>query len=134
MSSNPQAYLNTFFEFESSIILKIIFGLHCKVWLASCVYAFTSQNVQTKYMNKIVFQVVFPTGTSVRILLYDYGLWIINLEVYPTVLDVFRTSGLFGFLDGNIANDLRREDGTIDNIGVFSYYGNHPDAFSMSWQ
>ena len=88
-----------------------------------------------KYIvNKIVFQVVFPTGTSAKILLYNYRLWFINLEVYPTVLDVSRTSGLCGFLDGIITNDLRREDRTTDDIGAFSYYGNHPDAFSLSWQ
>ena len=69
-----------------------------------------------------------------KILLYYYGLWFINLEIYPTVLDVSRTSGLCGFLDGNKANDLTREDGTIDNIGAFSYYSNHPDEFSKSWQ
>nr|XP_022287219.1 von Willebrand factor D and EGF domain-containing protein-like [Crassostrea virginica] len=80
------------------------------------------------------YTVVFPTGTSAKILLYNYVLWFINLEVYPTVLDVSRTSGLCGFLDGIITNDLKREDGTFDDIGAFSYYGNHPDAFSLSWQ
>ena len=83
-------------------------------------------------MIKIVLQILFPTGTSVKILLYNYGIWVINLEVYPTVLDVSRPTGLCGFLDGNITNDLRREDGTFDDIGAFS--SNHPDAFSLSWQ
>nr|XP_022317659.1 von Willebrand factor D and EGF domain-containing protein-like [Crassostrea virginica] len=78
------------------------------------------------------YTILFPTGTSVKILLYNYGIWVINLEVYPTVLDVSRTTGLCGFLDGNITNDLRREDGTFDDIGAFS--SNHPDAFSLSWQ
>ena len=86
-------------------------------------------------MIKIALQILFPTGTSVKILLYNYGIWVINLEVYPTVLDVSRTTGLCGFLDGNITNDLRREDGTFDDIGAFSYsIGSHPDAFSLSWQ
>ena len=86
-------------------------------------------------MNKIVFQVIFPTGTSAKILLYNSGIqpMFINLEVYPTVLDFKKTSGLCGFLDGIITNDLRREDGTIDDIGAFSYFS-HPDAFSLSWQ
>nr|XP_022339990.1 von Willebrand factor D and EGF domain-containing protein-like isoform X1 [Crassostrea virginica]XP_022339999.1 von Willebrand factor D and EGF domain-containing protein-like isoform X1 [Crassostrea virginica] len=81
------------------------------------------------------YKIFFPTGTSARVSLYNFGSYFfyINLEVYPTVADVSRTSGLCGFLDDDHTNDLRHRDGTQDNVASFSYY-NPPDAFSLSWQ
>lgn len=45
-----------------------------------------------------VYKIIFPTGTCVKVFLYNYGSsnWYINLEVYPTVSDVGRTSELCG--------------------------------------
>ena len=59
----------------------------------------------------------------------DYGFWFINVEVYPTVADVSRTSGLCGFLDNDETNDFRRRDGFLESIS-----SNYPDNFSLSWQ
>ena len=83
----------------------------------------------------VILQIIFPTGTSARFSLYNFGSYFfyINLEVYPTVADVSRTSGLCGFLDDDHTNDLRHRDGTYDNVASFSYF-NPPDAFSLSWQ
>lgn len=82
-----------------------------------------------------LLQIIFPTGTYVKVSIYNYGSssWYINLEAYPTVVDVGKTSGLCGVLDDDMTNDLRRRDGTQDNINSFSYY-NPPDDFSRSWQ
>lgn len=80
-------------------------------------------------------QIIFPTGTFVKVFLYNYGSssWVINVEVYPTISDVGRTSGLCGVLDSDRTDDLRRRDGTQDNI--YSYnFTNHPDDFSLAWQ
>lgn len=91
--------------------------------------------VTTRQFLHIFFQIIFPTGTSVKVSIYNYesSSWYINLEVYPTVADVNRTSGLCGVLDDDDTNDLRRRDGTQDNIKSYSNY-NPPDVFSLSWQ
>jgi hypothetical protein len=60
-------------------------------------------------------------------MLYNYGPWYINIEVYPTVADVERTSGLCGYLDGDTTNDFRLLDGSTSN-------SNPPDDFSLSWK
>ncbi|XP_078340873.1 von Willebrand factor D and EGF domain-containing protein-like [Crassostrea virginica] len=82
-----------------------------------------------------IYKIIFPTGTSVKASLYNYGsqFFYINLEVYPTVADVSRTSGLCGFLDDDKTNDLRHRDGTQDSVYSFHYH-NPPDGFSLSWQ
>lgn len=82
------------------------------------------------------FQIIFPTGTFVTIDLfgYDWGsFWRSSVNVYPSVTDVSRTSGLCGFMDSNRTNDLRRRNGTEDDIDLYNYT-NHPDNFSLSWQ
>ena len=73
-------------------------------------------------INNHLFQVIFPTGTFVKIMLHNYGLWFINLEVYPTVADVSSTSGLCGFLDNDKTNDLRLRNGSQESI-----HSNPPD-------
>nr|XP_022293342.1 von Willebrand factor D and EGF domain-containing protein-like [Crassostrea virginica] len=82
-----------------------------------------------------VYKVYFPTGTFVKIFLYNYASqsFYINLEVYPTVADVSRTDGLCGVVDGDKTNDLRRKDGSQDDINSYDYH-NPPNMFSLSWQ
>lgn len=50
-----------------------------------------------------------------------------NIELYPTVADVQKTSGLCGFLDDDTTNDLRLMDGSMST-------SNPPDDFSLSWK
>nr|XP_022311532.1 von Willebrand factor D and EGF domain-containing protein-like [Crassostrea virginica] len=75
------------------------------------------------------YKIIFPTGTFAKIMLHYHGFWLINLEVYPTVADVSRTSGLCGFLDNDKTNDFKRRDGTQDSI-----HSMPPDPFSLSWR
>ncbi|XP_048767376.2 uncharacterized protein LOC125674294 [Ostrea edulis] len=74
-----------------------------------------------------LFKILFPTGTYVKVMLYDSGSWYMNIEVYPTVADVQKTSGLCGFLDDDTTNDLRLLDGSISTSSP-------PDDFSLSWK
>ncbi|XP_061171058.1 von Willebrand factor D and EGF domain-containing protein-like [Saccostrea echinata] len=81
------------------------------------------------------YKIIFPTGTSARIWLYNYGssFWYINVEIYPTIADVGSTSGLCGMLDNDYTNDLKRRNGVQDNVNSYSYWS-PPDDFSNSWR
>ncbi|XP_056017049.1 von Willebrand factor D and EGF domain-containing protein-like [Ostrea edulis] len=72
------------------------------------------------------YKITFPTGTFVKAKLYEFDSWYINVEIYPTVADFNRTSGLCGLLDDDKTNDFSRKDGLIS-------HSNPPDDFSKSW-
>ncbi|XP_062607869.1 uncharacterized protein LOC134269673, partial [Saccostrea cucullata] len=79
------------------------------------------------------YKIFFPTGTYVTTTLYLRRDWFLQTEVYPSVADVGKSSGLCGVLGGGIQNDLTRRDGTVDSPNTFGYY-NPPDDFSISWR
>ncbi|XP_062579694.1 von Willebrand factor D and EGF domain-containing protein-like [Saccostrea cucullata] len=88
------------------------------------------------------YRVIFPTGTSLKVYMYNYKYWrttstlmswYINVEVYPTISDEPATSGLCGYLDDIPKNDLRWKNGFQDDPSQYNYY-KHPDNFSKSWR
>ncbi|XP_061171056.1 von Willebrand factor D and EGF domain-containing protein-like [Saccostrea echinata] len=79
------------------------------------------------------YKIFFPTGTYVTTTLYMYSDWFLQTQVYPSVADVGKSSGLCGVLGGGMQNDLTRRDGTLDDPNSFSYH-NPPNDFSISWR
>ncbi|XP_056007282.1 uncharacterized protein LOC125666050 [Ostrea edulis] len=78
-----------------------------------------------------VYKIVFPTGTFAIISLVEWPMgrnsWQIDVDVYPSLLDVNNTAGLCGTLDGNQDNDFTHRNGSLEN------YTEYPDTFSTSW-
>nr|XP_022309439.1 uncharacterized protein LOC111115119 [Crassostrea virginica] len=81
------------------------------------------------------YKIIFPSGTYMHVSFFHMqtAVWYSAVEIYPSESDVSRTSGLCGSLDSNKTNDLRRRNGTEDNILLFNL-NNPPDEFSLSWQ
>ncbi|XP_061167222.1 von Willebrand factor D and EGF domain-containing protein-like [Saccostrea echinata] len=85
--------------------------------------------------NDKYYQVLFPTGTLVEILIvaWPYStVFQINVKIFPSPPDVGNTNGLCGVLDGTQHNDLTRRDGTVDNPKNFRYHS-PPRVFFRSW-
>ena len=57
------------------------------------------------------------------------GAWQIDIDIYPSLLDVNNTHGLCGTLDGDQDNEFTRRDGSKDSVSLV-----YPDSFSESWK
>lgn len=77
-------------------------------------------------------KISLPTGTNVKLSIVEWpvqGSWQIDIDIYPSLLDVNNTEGLCGSLDGRQDNDFTRRTEIKDSVNLL-----YPNDFSNSWK
>ena len=74
----------------------------------------------------IIFQIYFPSGAWVKVT--NSGGRALNVYIQAPEDDFGATEGLCGTFDGNIDNDLKGRDGTVET------FSSRPQNFVESWR